>query len=93
MSRPPHAEPARRDRHEVEQRLASSLRGATFPADRWELVILAETEGADLETRRMLARLPHGRYPDLAAVAAAIAGGPAVPATSAPTGSRLPGGR
>jgi len=44
-----------------------------FPAHRWEIVMFAERYGADRYTRMRLARLPEGRYCDLAAVTSALA--------------------
>lgn len=69
----------------VESRLAVILSGLRFPAHRWEIVIQAETYGADRTAQAWLARLPAGRYPSLAALAAVIAGVAAPPRPEPPT--------
>jgi hypothetical protein len=43
-------------------RLASALREQRFPARRWELITLADYNGADGRTQRDLRALPDGVY-------------------------------
>jgi hypothetical protein len=53
-------------------RLRHFLASQRFPAERWELVVGAESYGADELTRRDLWILPAGRYATVADVVRAV---------------------
>lgn len=58
----------------LRRRLGTALTSVRFPAHRWQVVIAADTDGADYAVRRALHGLTASSYPDAASVLAELAG-------------------
>jgi hypothetical protein len=54
------------------QRLSHYLAAQRFPADRWELIVSADHDGADIQTKNELYSLPAVRFRSLADVLHAV---------------------
>jgi hypothetical protein len=54
------------------QRLSHYLAAQRFPADRWELIVSADLDGADIQTKNELYSLPAVRFRSLADVLHAV---------------------
>ena len=88
LSRPTGQRDLGSDRRVLEM-LTSVLSGLTFPARPWQIIVAAESYGADARTMTRLHQLPAMSYPSLQHVAHAYSRGPG-PSHGAQSASRSP---